>query len=339
MRKLASVQKIVNIEPITGADLIQLATILDWKVIVKKGEFNINDLVVYFEPDSLIPRYNWSNFLFKNDQDDFARIKVMKMRGVYSYGLVIPYQDIFGAEKKYETGDDVTEILGIKKWEFQPDCPSLKGKIIGQRPYFVPKTDELRLQACGQILDRYRLNTRFYISEKCDGSSSSFYLKDGEFGVCSRNNLYNEDDDNLFSTVARKLDVKDRLKQYNKNLTIQGELLSPSVQKNKYKFNEATVYFFNVYDIEQAKYVDYSDFVKIIADLGLTTVPIIDDNFFLQNNTTVENLINMAIGESRLAKIKREGLVFRSFKEKIDIDIGRLSFKTINPEFLIKYNE
>ncbi len=55
MRKLASIQKIVNIEPINGADLIQLATILDWNVIVKKNEFNINDLVVYFEPDSLIP--------------------------------------------------------------------------------------------------------------------------------------------------------------------------------------------------------------------------------------------------------------------------------------------
>lgn len=106
----------------------------------------------------------------------------------------------------------------------------------------MPKTDELRLQACGHILDRYRLNTRFYISEK-------------------------------------------------------------------------------------------------IADLGLTTVPIIDDNFFLQNNTTVDNLINMAIGESRLAKTKREGLVFRSTEETIDVDIGRLSFKCINPEFLIKYNE
>lgn len=104
MRKLASVQKIVNIEPIISADLIQLATILDWKVIIKKNEFNIGDIVVYFEPDSLIPRYNWSSFLFKNDQDDFARIKVMKMRGVYSYGLAIPYQDIFGAEKKIWCG-------------------------------------------------------------------------------------------------------------------------------------------------------------------------------------------------------------------------------------------
>ncbi len=261
------------------------------------------------------------------------------MRKVYSYGLAIPYQDVFGTEKKYGVGDDVTEVLGVKKWEFQPDCPSLKGKIVGQRPYFVPKTDELRLQACGHILDRYRLDTRFYISEKCDGSSSSFYLKDGQFGICSRNNSYNEDDDNLFSTVARRLNIKDKLTQYGKNLLIQGELLSPGVQKNKYKFNEATVYFFNVYNIDKARYVDYADFVKIIADLGLITVPIINDNFFLQNNTTVDDLINMAIGESRLAKTKREGLVFRSAKEMIDVDIGRLSFKTINPEFLIKYDE
>ena len=38
-RKLASIQKILDIQPIEGADAIEVATILGWKVVVKKNEF------------------------------------------------------------------------------------------------------------------------------------------------------------------------------------------------------------------------------------------------------------------------------------------------------------
>ena len=59
MRKLASIQKIIDIQPIEGADAIEVATVNGWKVVVKKNEFNIDDLVVYVEVDSWIPNQNW----------------------------------------------------------------------------------------------------------------------------------------------------------------------------------------------------------------------------------------------------------------------------------------
>ena len=47
MRKLASIQKIVALDPIEGADAIERATVLGWQLVVKKNDFQVGDLVVY----------------------------------------------------------------------------------------------------------------------------------------------------------------------------------------------------------------------------------------------------------------------------------------------------
>ena len=48
-RKLASIQRIWKIEPIEGADRIELAYVLGWQCVVNKGQFKPMDLAVYFE--------------------------------------------------------------------------------------------------------------------------------------------------------------------------------------------------------------------------------------------------------------------------------------------------
>lgn len=55
MRKLASVQYVHDITPIEGADMIEVAHVLGWQCVVKKGEFEVGDLGVYFEIDSFLP--------------------------------------------------------------------------------------------------------------------------------------------------------------------------------------------------------------------------------------------------------------------------------------------
>ena len=53
-RKLAHIEYITDIQPIPKADLIAVATVLGWKVVVKKGEFKVGDKVVYVEVDSIM---------------------------------------------------------------------------------------------------------------------------------------------------------------------------------------------------------------------------------------------------------------------------------------------
>lgn len=58
MRKLASVQKIIDIRPIEGADRIVVANVLGWECVIRKDEFKVGDLIVYIEVDSKVPNDN-----------------------------------------------------------------------------------------------------------------------------------------------------------------------------------------------------------------------------------------------------------------------------------------
>jgi RNA ligase (TIGR02306 family) len=343
-RKLASVQKILDLQPIPGADAIEVATVLGWKVVVgKKDGFKVGDLIVYCEIDSILPEEPEFEFLRKNH----FRIKTIRLRGQVSQGIVFPITVLYGRldlpHIPFAEGDDVTELLNIKKYESYVPA-QLAGIIKGNFPEFLNKTDETRIQAVPAVLYRHQ-NEKFYVTEKVDGSSMTVYFRhnehliDGEFGVCSRNLDIKETEGNSFWKTARVLDLENKLRNYGRNLALQGELLGPGVQGNKYKLDKLGYYVFNVFNIDLGLYFDYPDFVQIIKYLGLTSVPLVNDEFTLPN--TVDELVEYSKGNSLLNKdIYREGIVLRPFVNGYDEDIyGRLSFKVINPDFLLKYDE
>lgn len=109
-RALAYTTKVVNTEPINGADNIELVHILGWKVIGKKGEFKVGDLCVYFEIDSKLPPAPWSEFMEKRHY----KVKTMKLSkfGVISQGLALPL-DVFDIEMPTEENVDVTDLLKV----------------------------------------------------------------------------------------------------------------------------------------------------------------------------------------------------------------------------------
>ena len=150
MRKLASIQKIKNIEPIEGADLIEKATVLGWQLVVKKDDFEIGDYCVYCEIDSILPEKPEFEFL----RPRHFRIKTIKMKGQISQGITFPlsiipnYQDL-----NVEEGTDVTDIMGVAKYE-PPISINMKGQVKGGFPGFIPKTDETRIQSVPDILTR-----------------------------------------------------------------------------------------------------------------------------------------------------------------------------------------
>src|SRR5699024_6571429 len=100
MRKLATVQTIADIQPIPDADAIEVATIKGWKVVTRKGEFQIGEKVIYFEIDSLIPKTSVTEFLMKNETDTESRLKTIKLRGQLSQGLVISLGQAYTMNKE-----------------------------------------------------------------------------------------------------------------------------------------------------------------------------------------------------------------------------------------------
>lgn len=336
-RKLATIQKIKELNPILGADKIEVASVLGWKCVVEKGKFKVGDWCIYCEIDSIMPSWN-PDYEFLKDRH--YRVRTIRLRGQISQGLVLPITTIRGLPETLKEGEDVTEILGIE--QYIPQIPAnIAGFVKGLFPTFIPKTDETRVQVLQEVLTRYK-DTLCYITEKVDGSSVTYYIKDGEFGVCSRNLELKETEDNLFWKMARQLEVEEKLKLFGKNVAIQGELVGPGVQKNNLKLPEHHILFFTGFDIDKYQYLDVQQFGQLMNILDLETVPFVNDIYPLSDN--IDSLVEMAKGFSKLnPKVYREGVVIRPIDEKIDLQMsnswgnGRVSFKVINPEYLLKY--
>src|SRR5439155_12763350 len=223
MRKLASIQTVNAVEPIPNADAIEKVRVLGWWVVAKKGDHKPGDKLVYCEIDSLLPERPEFEFLrpssFKPAQTDASgatvlpagfRIKTVKLRGQVSQGICFPLS-LLPSGAATEEGTDVTELLNVRKWE--PPIPiGMGGKVKGQFPGFLPKTDETRVQVLESVLARHRGRT-FYVTEKLDGTSFTAFLRQGEFGICSRNLWMDESDEsNVLVRLASGLRLEEKLR-------------------------------------------------------------------------------------------------------------------------------
>ncbi len=336
MRKLASIQKIKALEPIENADSIEKATVLGWQLVVKKGEYKVGDFCVYCEIDSILPERPEFEFLKPRGM----RIRTVRLRGQVSQGICFPLT-VLPSDIEIIEDKDVTEIIGIQKYE--PPMPAcLMGVAKGKFPSFIPKTDEPRVQILQQAIDAYKGET-CYVSEKVDGSSVTYFYNNGEFGVCSRNLELLENEDNSLWTVARALDIENKLKSLNRNIAIQGEMMGEGIQSNKLKLRGQHVFFFNAFDIDKHEYLVFDEFEKLINSLELKTVPIVERNYVLTDN--INELILKSTRKSLIAPdVWAEGIVIRVLRPTNDSILGdfvngRVSFKVVNPEFLIKFGE
>jgi RNA ligase (TIGR02306 family) len=339
-RKLASIRKISDLSPIEGADKIELATIDGWKVVVAKDvNHKVGDLIVYCEVDSFLPIEPEFEFLRKSsykkmsDGNEGFRLKTIKLRGQISQGLILPLKDAYVVFKRntpnidmdWFEGLDVTEMLNIIKYE--PPIPAqLSGMVKGNFPSFLKKTDEERVQNLSKEFESYR-NEQFYVTEKLDGSSVTYYVKDEVFGVCSRNLDLLEDENNSMWKFATETGLRDRMVKLGKNIAIQGEIIGEGIQGNPYQRIGQTVKIFNGFDIDKYDYLSLEELLELVKTLEVKTVPILDLDFSLPD--TIDELLLMAEGKSVLnLKAEREGLVIRSHDRKI-------SFKSISNKFLL----
>lgn len=383
-RKLASIRKIASIEPIEGADRIELAHVDGWQVIVKKGIFNPGDNAIYFEIDSWIPN-SLDPSLTKEGHEPHEfngikgeRLRTIKMRGALSQGLLLPLS--FLEEKnpelysrvKNKIGYDLTEVLGIQKWEM-PEV-EVKGRFGSSSvapgdhrypfPDFIPKTDQERVQNMPELFGpskNLRTINDYEVTEKLDGTSCTICLYDDgtirRFLVCSRNYIYQPDGgQTVYGEIAAKYSLKHKLSPWNwfdkvlnffgisdptrcprkeglLNLAIQGEIIGPKIQGNKYGLEELEFYVFDIYDVRNQKYLQPSIVRSLTKELGLNHVPLIDPAFSLEHST-METVLKFAEGKTQVGnnpEQEREGIVF-----KRNFPCGRMSFKAISNKFLIR---
>ena len=121
-------------------------------------------------------------------------------------------------------------------------------------------------------------------------------------------------------------------------MAIQAEVIGPGIQKNKYALKEIALRVFNFLKLETGKLPDRAEMLSVLSDIGIETVPQLGTVVL---NHSIDDLVAFSVGTSILnPQVQREGVVFRPLVDEDDPDIGgRLSFKAINPKFLLKYDE
>jgi RNA ligase (TIGR02306 family) len=329
MRKLASIRKISKVIDHGNAEKLDVYIIEGWQVIDQKNRYKEGDTVIYCEIDSFLPVLPEFEFLRKTSYKKMGvlegfRLKTIRLRGELSQGLIIPI-DVLGTDHHYVLGDDVSGQLGIIKYE--PPIPEhLSGEVLGQFPGYIPKTDEERVQ---NLEYETLKNHRYFVTEKLDGSSCTYYLSDGHFGVCSRNLELKETEGNVYWGAAKRMNLEEILQNSGKNLALQGELIGYRIQSNIYKLNHTEFRMFKMYDIDKKKYFSIPEMYEFAKVHNIPTVPLIQTEYRLP--ATVAELLNAADGPTFLnEKAMREGIVLVA-EDNMDVH-----FKVISNLFLEK---
>jgi hypothetical protein len=351
--KLASVEKILNIVDVENTDFLQVATVKGWQCIInKKDNLKVGDKVCYIEIDTICPETEQFEFLRKYQ----FRVKTQKMKGQISQGLVIPLKQNWSNK----IGDNLTDIIGIKKYEKPQPIeeekekipvkywkkqwyyfrfnylykwfPSLKKK---QRHKFpsdlVQKTDETRIQNLYSYVSSNYTGKKFDVKFKLDGSSITLILqkKWGKYStrICSRNfELFNKV--NEWTQVFEKTNFQKHLEKLSiyyktSNIIVQGEYIGKP-QGNPYKLDNQ-IRLFNIF-VNGVQLLP-KEFNEMTTLLQIPICPIYKEIVF---NHSLEELLKISETPCPLnEKAVNEGMVWRCLEDGY-------SFKVVSNKYLLQ---
>lgn len=250
------------------------------------------------------------------------------------------------------------EKLGVTKWEeakqvgTQPQQQHVK---VGKIPtHLFPKTDISRLEDCPNFFKKAKyLEREYQESVKMDGTSMTVYfvnkksqlfrhlnplpenvgpnmeLKNGRFGVCSKNielNELNKGDQEYWQTALRH-DLPAKLSKLGRNIAIQGELCGPNINQNREKIQggQNEFFVFAMYHMDTKKYIHPHKVVTMAEELGLKHVEVLGYVKIPEIAKNGEGL------KKRASQREGEGLVYKCIQD------GR-SFKVISSTYLLEHN-
>jgi hypothetical protein len=267
--------------------------------------------------------------------------------------------------------DEVPETLGTvnkkpwlqRKWEF------LLYKLFHIKPpsdsrefpsNIISTTDETQAQNLKYIFDPENgiLGSNMYATMKMDGMSGTFIRSKGYFIVCTRNRIVYKaklkkamkelnpktadiKNMNQHCFVAAKYNLPYAMKVIDLDITFQGEVCGPSVQRNRIGLKDYELYIFNYYFNDTKQYYPWNSIKSICSAFNIPTVPLIDDKLIF-NFKSIEELENYAAQFKYPNGFPAEGVVFRAMPKALvmpDPQRGMhamLSFKIINPLFKVK---
>ena len=289
--KLASLEYVTSVINHPNADLLDIVHVLGYDCIVARDEFKPGDIVVLIQPDTVLPDDPWAE-LFKKRS---SRVKACKLRGEWSFGIIIDPKKLDANIPLVadNIGIDISAVIGVRKYE-APQPKELNAA--GYLPISMPKTDEERYQ---NLLDKLPFGEYVDVTLKIDGQSATYFViadkVTGEWreGICSRSLEIKKDCSNNYTNIEKKYNILEKLRDYcykhRVSLALRGEIYGQGIQaygKNPHAKLPLNFAAFSVFNYGTLKYENREDphyYTKVCQELGLPTVPMIEENVILTN--------------------------------------------------------
>ena len=310
-----------------NADSLGITEVDGRPCIIRLSEWAEGDLAVYIPIDSVVPLTD-ERFAFLKH----GRIKAMRLRGVFSMGLLVK------PEPDMNEGDEVRERLGITVYE--PDASVRGGGGPGARfvsaeaepdPGFLPVYD---IESARKYRSMLREGEEVVVTEKIHGANGRFAFHRDRLWVASRNQFKREDDADLWWGVAHRLGLAERLAEFP-GIAIYGEVYG-QVQDLRYGLDDARLAVFDALDIESRRWLDYDEMCKLAAALGLDRAPVLFRGAWSAADWEAHKAL--AEGDTVIGKgaCVREGWVLRPTVERWDARLGRVIMKLHGEGYLTR---
>ena len=309
----------IQVEAHPNADRLDVARIFGFTCCVAKGQFQDGQLAAYIQPDSVVDSTR-PEFEFLQGHE---RIRVKRLRGVVSMGLLLPAPE--GALE----GDDLAEHFGVTHYE-----PPIPGERVGEVEggpvgIYAPKYD---------VESMYRYKRLFVEGEPCvatekiHGANSRFvYAPDecrmycgsrGEWKAPNSNDIW-------WKALDRNPWIEEFCCQFPGDV-LYGEVFG-NVQSLKYGAGPGEV-FFRAFDVMTgSSWREYDDWTQYISEEN--RVPVVFAGAF-----DFDMLVKLSDGQSLIpgANHIREGIVVRPIPERTAPHQGRVHLKLVSNSYLEK---
>ena len=350
-----------------NADLLSVVPVYGYSCVIKTADWEGVEKAAFIPPDTVVDT-NRPEFAFlatDANAEGKVRIKAKKLRGIVSYGMLVP------APANAQVGDDLWEQLGLERYEPPEPSQGQKDKfVIGgeeePEPEFLTGPSKYDIDSFERFHKQFSDGEIVHVLEKVDGSNFRAFWANDRLYVKTRNRWVrrtpNYDHVTLDGLIAKGVpeekaaEIVTKVKsnvmmnsfweviertsglveflKANPGTVVFGEIFG-TTNRIKYGFKDGNrAAIFDVY--RDGKFLNMVEARELTK--GLQWVPSLTPPEGAPYS--FELVKRLATGKTTVEGAKsgtiREGAVVRPAEERYEHRVGRVIFKSVNPEFLEK---
>ena len=307
-----------------NADSLSIVAVFGYTVIVRTADWHDGQLGAYLPPDSVVDVTRPEFAFLGGGTKTMARIKAKKLRGVQSFGLLIP------APAGAVVGDDVAEILGVTHYE--PELASCcSGGEAENAPPHLAHLSKFDVDALRRYKSIFMDGEPVLVTEKIHGANARYCFHDGLMWCGSRTEWKRYDENNMWWKALYSVPTLKAWCESHPDYVVYGEVYG-DVQSFRYGMAKGCRSFaaFDLW-LPGGGWVNAIEAREALGDVP--QVPVLATMPF-----GFDAVCALAEGPSMMpgADHVREGCVVKPLTERWDEHIGRVCLKVVGAGYLEK---